>query len=146
MTPPPTAQPYHESVRKTLVRTVSIAVIVGGLIAFLSRAGVARWPLMTLLVLWPSLGGHFVEVWFLNWLRPRLPGTRVVQLAARLIVWLVAGIVLQFAMCITAELLYSTPARCPAWYIGGPAFIAIELFVHAMLLLRHKPNFYDGRG
>jgi hypothetical protein len=101
---------------------------------------------MTLLVLWPSLGGHFVELWFLNWLRPRLSPTRSVQVIARLATWFVAGIALQFAMCMTAKAVTTSPPRCPAWYLGGPAFVALELIVHAVLYLRHRPNFYTGRG
>src|SRR5882762_6367476 len=42
--------------------------------------GLARWPLATLLGLWPSLAGAWVEVWFLHWLRPRLSIACGVQL------------------------------------------------------------------
>ena len=35
-------------------------------------------------MLWPSLGGHWVELWFLNWLRPRLPVARGAQIVTRL--------------------------------------------------------------
>ena len=64
-------QPYREPLRITMLRTGMIAIVAG---AGLARwwGGLARWPVATLLVLWPSFGGHWVEVWFLNWLRPRL--------------------------------------------------------------------------
>ena len=64
-------QPFQEPIRQTLFRTVMIAFVVGGAIALPSRKW-STWPLATLLVLWPSFGGHWVEVWFLNWLRPRV--------------------------------------------------------------------------
>jgi len=131
--------------RVTLMRTITIAVIVSGLLVYINRTGLARWPLLALLVLWPSLGGHFVEVWFLNWLRPRLPGARIIRIHARLLTWFIAGIALQFAMCMTARLLTADP-RCPAWYLGGPAFIGIELIAHAVLNLSGRPSFYSGRG
>lgn len=62
-------QPFREPLRLTLARTVGIAVVVGCVLAVRS-GGLARWPVFSLLVLWPALGGHFVELWFLNHLRP----------------------------------------------------------------------------
>src|SRR2546423_515949 len=67
-------QLYQEPLRFTMLRTGMIAIVVGAVLARL-WGGLARWPMATLLVLWPSFGGHWVEVWFLNWLRPRLSVT-----------------------------------------------------------------------
>lgn len=145
MTTPPTWQPYREPVRVTLTRTITIAVVVSGLLVYINRTGIARWPLLALLVLWPSLGGHFIELWFLNWLRPRLASTHIVQIIARLFTWFVAGIALQFATCMTACALTTSP-RCPAWYLGGPVFIVIELIAHAVLYFRGRASFYSGFG
>ena len=76
--------------------------------------------------------------------------------AVRVGVWLVGGIVLAFGMRFTATLLISLGAGhrwvahslvwWPKWWLGGLAFIAIELAVHLVLQLRGKPNFYNGRG
>lgn len=100
-----------------------------------------------LLVLWPSFGGHWVEIWFLNWLRPRLAISRGLQIAARVGVWFVAGIGLAIGMELTARALAGfRPARWPAWWIGGLAFVGIELVAHPALRLRGRPNFYNGRG
>lgn len=113
----------------------------------LRRGGLSRWPVATLLVLWPSFGGHWVEVWFLNWLRPRLPGTRAVQVVARLATWFVGGVALALGMALTARALAGFwPGRWPAWWLGGLAFIGIELVVHIMLQLRGRPSVYNGRG
>src|SRR5438034_11043719 len=107
-----TWQPYREPLRVTLLRTGTIAVVVGALLARPWReGGLARWPMATLLVLWPALGGHFVEVWFLNWLRPRLPDARAVQVGARIGVWFVGGIGLALGMRLTAMALGLRPAR-----------------------------------
>ena len=75
-------QLYQEPLRITMLRTGMIAIVVGAVLAR-SWGGLARWPMATLLVLWPSFGGHWVEVWFLNWLRPRLSVTRGWRVAAR---------------------------------------------------------------
>jgi hypothetical protein len=66
-----------------------------------SWGGLACWPLATLLVLWPSSGGHWVDAWFLNSLRPRFSMACGVQGAARLAVWFVGGIGLAIGMRLT---------------------------------------------
>ena len=76
------------------------------------RGGLVRWPLATVLMLWPSLGGHFVELWFLNWLRPRLSVARPVQMGARVLIWFAGGCVLVMGMWLTAIALGAfRPAR-----------------------------------
>jgi hypothetical protein len=139
-------QPYREPLRVTLVRTGIIALVVGAVLAR-SRGGLARWPMATLLMLWPSFGGHWVEVWFLNWLRPCLSNARAVQVGARVGVWFVGGIGLALGMDLTAMALAGfRPAQWPAWWVGGIAFIGIELVAHLVLELRGRPSFYNGRG
>jgi hypothetical protein len=98
-------------------------------------------------MLWPALGGHFVELLFLNWLRPRLSTTRAVHVMARVGVWFIGGIVLLFGMQLTSTAVGAVlPAQRPAWWVGGLAFIGIELVAHLFLKMRGRPNFYDGRG
>ncbi len=139
-------QPYREPLRTTLVRTGTIALAVGAVLAR-SWHGLARWPTANLLVLWPSFGGHWVEVWFLNWLRPRLPSARAVQIAARIAVWFIGGIALTLGMNLTAIPLPGfRPLHWPACWLGGPAFIGIELVIHLALQLRRRPSFINGRG
>ena len=91
-----------------------------GAVLALFWGGLARWPMATLLVLWPSFGGHWVEIWFLDWLRPGLPMARGVQVAARVGVWFVGGAGLAMGMDLTAMALAGfRPARWPAWWLGG---------------------------
>ncbi len=133
-------QPFREPLRNTILRTGVVAIVVGFV---LSRfwGGSARWPMATLLVLWLSFGGHWVELWFLNFLRPRLSASRGLQATARLVVWFVGGTGLAACMALTAG-----PGRWPAWWVGGLAFIGIELVIHLALQLRGRPSFYNGRG
>jgi hypothetical protein len=140
-------QPYREPPRTTILRTGTIAIVVGAVLAQL-WGGLARWPMATLLVLWPSFGGHLVEIWFLNWLRPRLSIARGLQVSARIAVWFVGGGGLAIGMGLTAIALAGLrPAHWPAWWwLGGLAFIGIELATHLVLQLRGRPSFYNGRG
>jgi hypothetical protein len=132
--------PYREPLRATLLRTGLIAIAIGAALARF-QGGLARWPLDTLAALWPSFAGHWLEVWFLNWLRPRLSPARPVQVAARLAVWFAGGVV--FAACMELTL---RPRHWPAWWICGLAFIGIELVAHLAMRLRGRSSFYDGRG
>jgi uncharacterized membrane protein YgdD (TMEM256/DUF423 family) len=139
-------QPFHEPLRATLVRTIGIAILVGALFA-LRLGGLSRWPAASVVMLWPTLGGHALELWFLNWLRPRLPRDRGVQIAARVVLWFVGGMLFLVAMRLTAAALAgSRPVSRVAPWIGGLAFIGIELVVHLAARLRGRPSVYDGRG
>lgn len=133
-----------------MLRTGSIAIVVGAVLARL-RGGPAGWLITwataTLPVLWPAFGGHWVEVWFLNRLRPRLPAARGVQAAARIGVWFAGGTGLAIGMGLTAMASARfRPSHWPAWWLGGFAFIGIELAAHLALQLRGRASFYNGRG
>jgi hypothetical protein len=98
-------------------------------------------------MLWPALGGHWVEVGFLNSLRPRLPDSRVAQVVARVAAWFVGGAVLALGMMMTARALnFAGFVPRQTWWVGGVAFIGIELIAHAVLQLRGRPSFYNRRG
>jgi hypothetical protein len=115
------------------------------LITLLRRAPFRALP-GTLLALWPSLGGHFIEIAFLDGVRQRLPRARLLQAAARLVWWLAGGALLGSALIATAHAL---PVAAPSWrwwWWGAPIFVAIELTVHGTLALRGLPSFYRGDG
>src|SRR5947209_6138045 len=103
----PDWEPVREPLRVTLTRTLGIAIVIGAVVA-LSTGRLRSWPAITLLALWPSVGGHWVELAFLNYLRPRISESRHVQLGARILVWFIGGIILVVGMRLTAMLL---PAR-----------------------------------
>jgi hypothetical protein len=138
-------QPHREPLRITLLRTVTLAAILGALIARV-RGGLG-WPMWTLVMLWPTFGGHWVELWFLNWVRPRLGDSRALHVVARLGVWFVGGVGLGLGMYLTAKALPGfRPRSNPPWWLGGLAFIGLELVVQLALQLRGRPSFYNGRG
>jgi hypothetical protein len=139
-------QPYREPLRVTLTRTLSIAVL-AATVAAPWLGGFRRWPVLVVLMLWPSFGGHWVDLLFLNWLRPRLPAARPVQRVARIALWFAAGIVLAFGARMTANLLLTRPpAAWLPWAMAGMAFVAIELIAHAALHVRGRASFYNGLG
>ena len=135
---------HREPLTTTLARTIGLALIAG---AIASRWwGFSHFPVAAIAALWPSFGGHWVELWFLDWLRPRISPRREVQVAARLATWFVAGVVFLMLMDLTIRTLAhpAPPLRMPLW-IAGLGFIAIELFVHLGLQTRGRPSFYNAR-
>lgn len=140
------SEPGDEPLRTTLLRTGAIAAVVG-LALSLARGGLAWWPAAFLLALWPSFGGHWIELLFLRALRPRLPAARAIQLAARVAVWLAGGVLLALGAAATGMALGAFPrALDTRWALGGPLFVGVELVAHAALWLRGLPSVYDGRG
>ena len=85
-----------------------------------------------------------MELFFLNWLRPRLAPARSAQIIGRLFTWLVAGTVLMVGARITASSLSGLALRLPPFWVGGLVFLGLELLVHALAQLRGRPNFYNG--
>ena len=132
-----------EPFARTLARNLTISVLVGAGLAVFRHAPARALP-GTLLALWPSLGGHFVEVAFLSGVRPRLPPARSVQLCARLAWWLCGGALLGAALIATAHLLPIPAPPWRWWWMGAPLFVGIELIAHGVLALRGRPNFCRG--
>lgn len=138
-------EPYREPITTTLVRTIAIAAVVATVVAL--TAPRVSWPIAFVLASWPSFGGHWIELAFLNGVRPRLPSSRAAQVAARVAWWCAGGIAIGLAVLATARLFASTrPMRLFAWWLAAPIFVAVELVAHVGLALRGRPNVYDGRG
>ena len=135
-----------EPLRVTLTRTVSIAVVAGAVVA-LSMGRLRRWPAISLLMLWPSVGGHWIDLLFLNGVRPLLPQSRTVQVMARIAVWFGGGVALGVCVRLTAWMLFNRWTLSGlTWAIAGAVFVAVELIAHAVLQLRGRPSFYNGLG
>jgi hypothetical protein len=137
--------PFEEPLQATVLRTGTIALVLGT-VMFVASAHRISWPVAVLVALWPAFGGHWVELWFLNWLRPRLATARPVQVLARLAVWTVGGVALALMMRVTAHALGGPEIAWRTVLLGGMAFLAIELVVHAALAGRGQRSFYNGQG
>jgi len=136
---------FAEPLRRTLVRNVSLAAGVGALLA-LQRHSLKSFLPVAALALWFSLGGHYVELAFLNSLRVRLSQGRLTQVALRLLVWFAGGVVLYVLMAASARVLPLEAPPLGMWWYGGVLLIGVELAVHGLLAVRGRPNFYSGRG
>jgi len=134
-----------ESWRTTALRTGGLALIIGiGVGA--ARHNFSLAPPLTLLALWFTLGGHFVELLFRNQLRQHISHGAVAQLVARVVYWFAGGSLLFEGALVTRALL-GVQLRIPySWWMAGIAFVAVELLIHLFIRSRGQANFYDGRG
>ncbi|MEA3247085.1 MAG: hypothetical protein U9Q74_13105 [Gemmatimonadota bacterium] len=144
--PPVTGpEPWVEPLRTTLIRTVAIAAAVGVAVAP-SYGGWRAWPALAVVMLWPAFGGHWVEILYLNFLRPRLPAAVAPRAVARLVTWFAGGIVLGQGMRATAGVMLPSAFAWLTWAKAGAGFVGVELVAHAFLQARRRPSFYNGRG
>src|SRR2546430_2687515 len=75
---------FAEPFRRALARNVALAAVAGGVLA-LQRHNLGLLLPLAALALWFSLGGHSIELAFLNGLRARIPPGRLPQAIARLL-------------------------------------------------------------
>jgi hypothetical protein len=137
--------PFAEPWRTTLVRTGLIALAVGAGAGVVTRR-LLTVPSSTLAALWVSVGGHFVELLFRNYLRRYLSSQASIQAVARIAYWYLAGLAL-YAGCLATRAILSGRTDLPLpWWTAGLFFVGLELLVHLMLWVRKQPSFYDGRG
>lgn len=136
--------PFSEPWHTTALRNGSIALGVGLGVGLYQRH-LAVVPLVTLLALWFTLGGHYVELLFRNRLGPLLasPGPRAL---VRLVYWFAGGSVLYALALVTRGIFTGRRAVPWPWWTGGVLFLAVELLIHLLMRVRQQPSFYDGRG
>ncbi|HEY6808690.1 MAG TPA: hypothetical protein VI160_07870 [Gemmatimonadales bacterium] len=140
----PATERFSEPWSTTLLRTVGLALAIGAGVGIYEHRITLVLP-STVLALWFTLGGHFVDLWCRNALRPRLP-SRPVALLARLAAWFVGGSVL-YGWALVTRTWLTGPRRPPVhWWVAGLLFVGAELVVHLGLRIRAQPSVYDGRG
>jgi hypothetical protein len=138
-------EPFTEPWRATALRTGAIALAIGVGVGLYKQQLAAAF-LATLLALWFTLGGHFVEILFRNQLRHRIGGQAPVQAVARLVYWFAGGSALYAGALATRAILTGQGAVSWPWWTGGVVFVGLELLIHLLLNAHRKPSLYDGRG
>ena len=145
MQPSTSSDQFEDPLWRTLARNVALAAGVGVVFALQKHRLKLLLPIAAL-ALWFSLGGHYVELAFLNGLRARIPQGGLIQAGLRLVVWFAGGVVLYLLMATSAHALPLEAPPVRMWWYGGLLLIVVELAVHSLMAMRGKPNFYTGRG
>ena len=135
---------FKEPWRTTALRTGSIALAIGIGVALVERQLKLLFP-VTLMALWFTLGGHYVELLFRKRLGPGMAGSPRRRALVRLPYWFVGGALLSAGALATGRVLDGRGSRWP-WWMGGALFVAAELLIHLVMRARGQPSFYDGRG
>jgi hypothetical protein len=141
----PPLQPFTEPWRTTALRTGSLALAVGVGVGLI-EGHLAVVPSVTLVALWFTLGGHFLELLFRNRLRQHISGRPAMQVVARVAYWFVGGAVLFEGALATRALVAGRMTVPLSWWLAGIAFVGVELLIHLGLRVRGQPSVYDGRG
>jgi hypothetical protein len=152
-------KPFHESLLATVVRTGSIAIIVASIVtvirlhhAPISSVQWHNWLALAVFVGWITFGGHWVEIAYLNGLRPKIaPWSDAALVCVRLAIWLAGGAILFLCAIVSLRLLIASelpdsPHAFKALLQGGPIFVVVELCAHTFLLLTRRPSFWNFRG
>jgi hypothetical protein len=106
-------------------RAAGAIALVIGVAAGLYQRRLGAVPVTALVALWFTLGGHVVEVFARNRLRPRLGGSAAVQALPRLVYWFAAGSVLYAGALATRALLTGQGAGPWPWWTGGVFFVGL---------------------
>jgi len=137
-------QPFAEPWRNTALRTGSLALAIGIGVG-LYRRQFSIIPIVTLLALWFTLGGHYLEVLFRNYVQQRI-APQALRASSRLAFWFVGGTTLYAAALATRTALTGRGAESWPWWTGGLVFVGVELVIHLLLQAHGQPSFYNGRG
>lgn len=141
--------PYREPWPATCIRTFAIAFFIATAMTLVipRTGGYARFWLATYAaVLWFPLGGHYVELIYLNGLRMRWGWIHRRRTVTRIVWWFLGGLPLGVGCWWTfAAFGYEPGFELPFWW-GMPFFVLAEVVVHGVLALRGSPNFWNGRG
>jgi hypothetical protein len=144
----------EEPIRETIFRAVRIAIVVGTVCVLVrhkaglfSADSLDTWAMTALLGLWLAFAGHWIELFYLNWLRQRLPGSCSAHVVTRLGVWFLGGTILTGGMVLVRPVEATLGLPSVPWWAGGVLFIGIELLMHLVALqFRGRPSFYNGQG
>ena len=143
-------RPYVERLGATLRRTLTIAFFITTALALVpplrGETSFGRFWLGTYpAVLWIPLGGHYVELAYLNFLRMRWGWFFRHRHVARVLVWFAGGLPLGLGCWWTWLAMGVRPQfELPFWW-GMPFFVLAECVVHTALSVLGRPSFWNGR-
>lgn len=134
---PPTVP--TEPLTATLTRNFAIAAIAATALS-IQTLNLHRWLTAFIIMLWPTLGGHFLELGFLKLMAPQLR-VPALQRMARVMTWFAGGALMTLAIHATAQAIRDPRfVNWPPVWLGAIGLVGIELIVHLALRARGLPQ------
>lgn len=141
---------FKEAFSKTLIRTVITATIIAAILFFAHAFPSGDQTKLNLLIMiWLMvyiivLGGHLLELIFINYLKFVLPKNIILLYVIRIAYWFLCAIPLIFGAGLIHNLFVHKNGPMVYDYTFGVFYIGIELFMHAMMQIRFRKSFYNG--
>ena len=89
-------------------------------------------------------GGHWPELWFINYLKFRLPHRVLVLYPVRILFWYAIGVILTFLSRFVVILISGSDHGIGRWWEYAAIYVIIELIMHMFLQLVKKKSFWNG--
>jgi len=145
-TPEKNTESFVQTLIRTILTTTIIAVIINWLHLFPSGG---KSKLILFEIIWSAvfcivLGGHWLELVFINRIKFALPKNILLLYFIRIVYWFLCSIPL-FLMANLITNLFSYKAGVPGhWWTFGFLYIGIQLLMHIIMHIRFKKSFYNG--
>ena len=139
-----------ESFIQTIMRTIITATIIAsiltlfGIIPYTGNSKLAAFGIMWLAVYCIVFGGHWLELFFINYVKFIIPGNILLLYSVRIFYWFFSAIPLFALANLAINLTSEKTMLMGKWWTLGLIYIGIQLIINAIMQLRMKKSFYNG--
>ena len=139
-----------ETFLQTLVRTIITATIISlvlysiHVIPFNGKSNLIEYAVIWAVFFSIFFIGHWIELFFINVIKFRLPKNIYVLYIVRICYWFVSSILLFLISNTIRELLVSNSRQLGNWWFFGFLYIGVQLLMYAIMQIRLKKSFYNG--
>jgi len=141
---------FTESFTKTVIRTIITTTIIAIILYWLhvfptgDKSKLSLFEMIWSIVFCIVFGGHWLELLFINYIKFALPKNILLLYFIRIVYWFLCSVPLFFIADLVDNLFSHNTGHLGHWWAFGFFYIAIELFMHAIMQIRSKKSFYNG--
>jgi len=139
-----------ESLNQTVIRTILTTTIIAGILYLAhlfphdGKSNLTLFEMIWLVVFCIVVGGHWLELLFINRIKFALPKNILLLYFIRIVYWFLCAVPLFFAINFIMGLFLYDGLRLSHWWTFGIFYIGIELLMYAIMQIRYKKSFYNG--
>jgi hypothetical protein len=140
----------NEPLIKTVIRTILTATIIAGILylahvfPYDGKSKLTLFAMIWLVVFCIVIGGHWLELLFINSIKFALPKNILLLYFTRIVYWFLCAVPLFFCTNFIMHVFLYDGLRLSHWFTFGIFYIGIELLMHAIMQIRYKKSFYNG--